>query len=367
MRMRPKTICTALILAFAVLMTSALYAEQEKAQDVKKAQGPPPAIVVVKEATSGVAKPMKEFVGTVFYSHVSEIASEVAGKVSEVNYNEGHRVDKGQTLVTLGSDILSANVDGARATYEQAQVELERARKDLARMEVLYKAESIAESLFDEHSFRVQSLQKNADSLKASLKRLTLQMEMTSIKAGFTGIVVKRTVEPGEWVSAGGTVAVVADDSVVNVIVDVPAKTLDHMKRGQKIDVLTKGKRLSGTFTGFIPKGDVATRTFSIKVRFKNTVGLIEGMEARAILPVGPGFEGILVSRDAVINKYGRDVVFAMVDGAAKMIPVSVLGYHGMQASVTGPGLESGMQIVVKGNERIRDAQPLRVASGEEK
>ena len=232
-------------------------------------------------------------------------------------------------------------------------------------MESLYRAESISESLYDEHSFRAQSLQKKANALEASMKRLELQLERTSIKAVFSGIVVKRTVEPGEWVSIGGTVAVVANDSFVDVIVDVPAETLDHMKRGRKIDVLTKGTRLTGTFTGFIPKGDVATRTFSVKVRIKNTVGLIEGMQARAILPVGAGFEGILVSRDAVINKYGSDVVFAMVDGAAKMIPVRVLGYQGLRASVSGPGLESGMQIVVKGNERIRDSQPLRVASGE--
>ena len=361
MSMRPNVpfIITILVSFFL----TAPYAHAEE----KKAQGPPPAVVVVEVSTSGMAEPMNEFVGTVFYSHVSEIASEVEGKVAQVNYDEGRRVKKGQVLVTLGNDILSASVEGTRATYEQALVELERARKLLARMEALYKAESISESLHDEHSFSVQSLEKKASSLEAALKRLELQLEKTSIKAGFSGIVVQRTVEPGEWVSTGGTVAIVADDSMVDVIVDVPADTLDHLQRGRKIDVFTKGKRFGGTFTGFIPKGDVATRTFSVKVRFKNTVGLIEGMEARAILPVGVAFEGILVSRDAVINKYGSDVVFAMVDGVAKMIPVSVLGYQGMSASVTGPGLESGMQIVVKGNERIRDSQPLREASGETK
>lgn len=340
-------------------------AEEKKAGDAKK--GPPPAIVVVEAATSGMAEPMNEFVGTVFYSHVSKIASEVAGKVTEVNYDEGNRIKKGHILVTLGNDILSTNVAGARATYEQALVGLEQARKALVRMESLYRAESISESLYDEHSFRVQSLQKKASSLESAMERLELQLEKTTIKAEFSGIVVQRTVEPGEWVSIGGTVAVIANDRLVDVIVDVPAETLDHLKRGRKIDVLIKGRSLTGTFTGFIPKGDVATRTFSVKVRIKNSVNLIEGMQARAILPVGAGFEGILVSRDAVINKYGSDVVFAMVEGKAMMIPVKVLGFQGMRASVSGPGLESGMLIVIKGNERIRDSQPLRVASGEAK
>ncbi len=350
------------LLSIFVVLSFAQAQEAKKEQEPQK--GPPPAIVVVEEASSGIAEPMNEFVGTVYYSRVSEIAAEVAGKVTRVNYDEGHRVKQGQTLVTLGSDLLSTNVAGTRASFEQALIELERARKDLARMETLFKAESISESLHDEHAFRVRSLEKQASALEASLRSLELQMEKTVIKAGFPGIVVSRTVEPDEWVNVGGTVAVIANDSFIDVVVDVPAETLDHMRQGREIDILAKGKRLTGAFTGFIPRGDVATRTFSIKLRLKNAVGLIEGMEARAILPVGRSFKGILISRDGVINKFGQDVVFALVDGAARMIPIKVLGYQGMKASVSGPGLESGMLIVVKGNERIRDGQPLKVQPG---
>jgi hypothetical protein len=36
------------------------------------------------------------------------------------------------------------------------------------------------------------------------------------------------------------------------------------------------------------------------------------------------------------------------------------MGYQGMQVAVTGAGLEAGQQVVVKGNERIRDGQPVR-------
>lgn len=327
----------------------------------EKPKGPRPAIVVVEEAESGLAEPMNEFVGTVFYSHVSDIASEVAGKVESVSYDEGERVGKGHVLVVLGSDILTSRVEGTRATHEQAEIELERARKDLARMEPLFEAGSISATLHDDYTFRVRSLEKKATTLGAALRQLELQQEKTTILADFPGIVVKRSVEPGEWIKAGGTVAVVADDSTVDIVVNVPAETLVNIKLGRKVEVHAKGVKLSGTFTGFIPSGDVATRTFSVKIRVRNKAGLIEGMEARAILPVGGRFEGILVSRDAVINKFGSNVVFAVVEGAAKMIPVKVNGYQGLKASISGPGLTKGMQIVVKGNERIRDAQPLTV------
>jgi RND family efflux transporter MFP subunit len=353
-------IAIAVVFLFSIVLSSTEAGAEEKKAPQKK--GPPPAIVVVEKAVAGLSEPMAEYVGTVYYSHVSDIASEVAGKVATVNYDEGQRVKKGQVLVTLGSDMLQASLDGMGSSHEQSLLELERAQKDLTRMESLYRAEGISESLYDDHVFKVKSFQKKADALGASLRQLELQMEKTQIMAVFSGIVVKRTVEPGEWVNAGGTIAVVADDSIVDAVVDVPADSLEHIKRGRKIDVLTKGHRVRGTFTGFIPKGDVATRTFSIKIRFKNRVGLIEGMEARAILPIGESFEGILISRDAVINKFGQDMVFAMVDGVAKMIPIKVLGYKGMKASIAGTGLTAGMDLIVKGNERIRDKQPIRVA-----
>ena len=360
----PKPSLTAFIFTLSLLITALSSPAAGDEQKPPEKKGPPPAVGAVEEAVRGLAEPMNEFIGTVFYSHVSDIASEVAGKVAGVGYDEGEKIRKGQVLVRLDNEILQTRVEATRASHEQALIELELAGKDLARMEALFRAESISESLYDENVFKVRRLEKRAGELAASLRNHELQFEKTSIRAGFGGIAVERTVEPGEWVNTGGTVAVVANNSEVDVVIDVPAETLEHIERGRKVEVTTRGKTLTGTFTGFIPKGDVATRTFSVKVRFRNTANLIEGMEARALLPVGPKFEGVLISRDAVINKFGQDVVFAVFDGAAKMIPVKVLGYEGMKASISGEGLEPGMMIVVKGNERIRDGQPVRVTPG---
>jgi len=43
------------------------------------------------------------------------------------------------------------------------------------------------------------------------------------------------------------------------------------------------------------------------------------------------------------------------------MIPVKVAGYTGMNAGVHGEGLREGMKVVIKGNERLRDGQPVSV------
>jgi RND family efflux transporter MFP subunit len=157
-------------------------------------------------------------------------------------------------------------------------------------------------------------------------------------------------------------VATVARDDMVDVVVDIPEPMLRYVKEGMGLSVKAGGGVVKGNVFAIVPKGDVATRTFPLKIRIKNSASLIEGMEARVPLPIAERKESLVVPRDAVITMFGRTVVFAVVDSKAKMIPVKVIGYESEMAGVNAQGLKEGMKVVVKGNERIRDGQPVSLA-----
>jgi len=356
------------VLAFTLVLTAfwsvggTLAQKKEGGGDTPRPKGPPPALVAVAPVTSGSSEPMAEFVGTVYYARVSEVAAEIEGRVDSVTFEEGERVEAKQELVRLNSDLLDLTIAGSRETYEQVQVDQEEADKSLQRIDPLYREGSVAEVLYDEHFFKKKRLEKKAAVLKTALERQLLEKEKMSIHAPFAGIVMKKSVERGEWVSKGGTVAIIADDTEVDVIVEVPESYLQYLQQGREIDLLCSGRKLKGRFISFLPKGDIATRTFSVKLRLENRSGLVEGMEARAMVPTDRKTTGLVVPRDAVIEKFGRTVVFVVRDGAAGMIPVSVTGHAGLKTGITGPGLEEGQSVVVKGNERLRDGQPVRTA-----
>lgn len=343
-----------------IMITALLLAAASGAYAADAPQGPPPALVAVEAVRAGKAEPMAEFVGSVAYHAVSDVASEVAGVVVEVNYDEGTRVTRGQVLARLNTELLEAGVAGVRASHEQALIEIEQAERDMGRMVALYAEQSVSEVLREDSQFKVRQLRQKAAALEASLARLELERAKASIRAPFDGIAVARPVDLGEWVGAGGTVAVLADASRVDVVVNVPEGTLGLLKVGRQVAVTARDRRYTGTYTAFVPRGDVATRTFAIKLGIKGAGDLYEGMEARAMLPTGSPRSGLLVPRDAVINQFGRDVVFVAVDGVARMIPVRVTGYEGSLASVEGEGLSVGQMAVTKGNERLREGQPVR-------
>ncbi len=345
-----------------LLLGGVSFAQPEQKKGEEQPKGPPPALVTVAEINEGEAQPMAEFVGTVYYPQVSDVAAEVMGRVVTVRFEEGRRVKGGSVLVVLDSELLDATIAATEASYGQLLVELEKAKKDFKRIESLYKEESVSESVYDDNLFRVRELEQRVKSFEAELKRLKIEKDKKTVKAPFSGIVLEKSVDRGEWVSAGGKVAVIAKNGEVDVIVDLPERILGYLKKGDKVSINSGGTELKGTIRAFISKGDVATRTFPVKIRAKNPTGsLREGMEARALLPSSGKIKGLLVNRDAVIKQMGMDVVFVVVEGKAKMVPVGILGFHEDKVGIAGPGLEAGMKAVVKGNERLMDGQPVTI------
>jgi RND family efflux transporter MFP subunit len=323
----------------------------------EKAQGPPPANVSVATVKTRMIAPQTEFIATVFYEEVSEVASELEGLVEKVRFEEGQRVKQGQILVELGSDILSKRLEAAISSYEQILSDLDIAKIDLDRKEKLFRRKSIAEQAYDEVSFRVKSLEKRAASQKAVVERIEIELQKKSIRAPFAGIVIDRRVDRGEWLSAGEMVAVIAKDDVVDIVASVSEEFIPYLHVGMPVKGTANGNPIKGSLSAIIPRGDVATRTFPVKIRMVNSAELIEGMSATVWLPTGKSIKTLTVPRDALVDVFGQTVVYVAEDSKARMISVKVNAYEELVAGVESQGLSEGMQVVVEGNERLRDGQ----------
>ena len=326
--------------------------------------GPPPALVELSAVREGMVVPQTEFVGTVYYPEVSEVSSEVSGSVEMVNFDEGQRIRKGSVLVRLDSDLLGKTLASTRALHGQTLAELEKANLDLKRIEKLYREESIAEQVYDENRFRVKSLEKKGESLKADVDRLELELAKKTVRAPFDGVVLKKYVDRGEWLSPGAPVATLARDDTMDVVVEIPGDVLPFVSKGSSVQIRAAGKEIQGKVTAIVPRGDIATRTFPVKIQVRNRYSLIEGMEAVVAIPSGKKENALLVPRDALVTAMGQTVVFTVVDGRAKMVPVTVNRYVGKEVAVRTNGLQAGMEVLVKGNERVRDGQPVQRVAG---
>lgn len=351
-RLNSSDIIWRLVPIFILALPSCLWAQP-------KQQGPPPANVTVAEVKAGTVAPQAEFIATVFYQEISDTAAEMSGLVEAVRFEEGQRVQEKQILVELDSELLRKRRQAAIASYEQILSELQIAGIDLKRREILFKKKSISEQAYDEIRFRVVGLEKQSAALKAQVEQFEIELKKKIIRAPFDGVVIKRQVDRGEWVAEGETVAVIGKDDTIDIVAEVPERFIAFIQKDMAVSATVNGKKMRGKVIAIVPRGDVATRTFPIKIRTANDFGLIEGMSARVMLPTAESTHALIVPRDSVIAKFGQNVVFAVSDSRARMIPVNVIGYSGLDAGVESNELKAGMLVVVGGNERLGDQQAV--------
>lgn len=331
------------------------------------AQGPPPAKVTVAEVQAGTLAPTKVFKGTVYFKEMAELATEVGGKVVEVLFEDGDRVEAGTPMVRLDDSLLQADLTTRKALHEQAKAELALEEARLTRAKELLDDEVTTPQQYDDLRFTVESTRHRVAAARAEVDRVAREIEKKTIRAPFDGVVVRRETEVGEWRDEGDTLAVFARDHVHDIVVNIPEQHLAWLEPGAAIDLTILGQSLQGEVVAGVPRGDAATRTFPIKVRTFDNDWLLEGMSAEVRLPVGPVQDALLVPRDAVLLNGQEKVLFTVAEGAAVQHVVDVLGYVGEGlAGISLDALPAGARVVVKGQERLRAGQPVTVLPASE-
>ncbi len=351
-----KTICIILTGFSLLLPGGTAVAEEQK----KPTGGPPPMLVATEEIVEGKAEPTATFVGTIYFSRTAEVAAEIDGIVRQVYSDDGQEVKAGDRLVRLDDDLMTTEIGGTRAVYEQNLVELEQAQRDYKRIEALHQQDSIATSEFESYGTRVNRLKKQSTILNARLDRLLLEQKRKTVRAPFDGMIIESLVEAGEWVKAGGIIATLADNQNLEARVDIPASVIPHLTPGQKVDITVSEQSMSGQFTAIIPRGDITTRTFVAKFKLSGNPNLIEGMQAKIALPTATARESLLVPRDAVTSNAGQNMIFINDNGQARKVEVEISGHSGTHIGIKSSDIDASQRVIVKGNERIHDGQPVR-------
>ncbi|WP_375723052.1 efflux RND transporter periplasmic adaptor subunit [Arcobacter sp. KX21116] len=308
-----------------------------------------PSLVETTKIVKGVVNPLQEFVGTLKFDRNSVLAAQNSGVVQKINFEVGDIVKEGKTLVQIDADILNAQVESARANALNAKRDYERYTK-------LLETKSISQKQYDD-------IKLNSITTKSILNELEIEKEKKSIKAPYSGIVVEKSINLGEWVNAGTALASIVDTSKAEITFNVPLNIYNGLKKGAIYDINVGENILKGKMSGAIPSGDKLTRTFPVKFKANTkNVFVFDGQEARVNLSKNAKQESLIVPRDAVIKRFGKNVVFIINDKMiAQMIPVQIIAYLESKVAIKAEGLAVGQDIVSKGNERVFPNSPVKI------
>ncbi|MBS2022492.1 MAG: efflux RND transporter periplasmic adaptor subunit [Deltaproteobacteria bacterium] len=298
-------------------------------------------------------------IGTVVAVHGGSIASELPGRVTEILFDSGQPVRKGEDLVRLDTSIEQAQLQSALADQVLADQTLKRAQS------------------LREHGSNtpadVEAAQAHASQAAANVAQLRATIAKKTIHAPYDGRVGIRQVEPGQIVGAGQTLATLQSVNPIFVEFWLPQQTLGELRFGLETAIHSDAFP-SSTFTGRIttinPEIDLSTRNFKVRATVPNADGnLRPGMFVNVDVLSPDTRPTIIIPQTAVLYAPFGDSVFAVVDkpdadGKPSLTAQQKfvrLGERRGDYIAVDSGLEPGETIVSSGAFKLRNGVSLAI------
>ncbi|MFC1821349.1 efflux RND transporter periplasmic adaptor subunit [Thermodesulfobacteriota bacterium] len=350
--------------ALLILLLFAIYPNAARPQQQKGKGGQPPALVEVTEVIEKEVLTQITLVGTAEPWLETVVASEEAGVVRRMLVEEGDRVRVTQPLCEQDTTQLQLKIKAARADLDEAEILQVQAQREWERQKRLYKINSVAEKAYDDARFNLEALKKKAARLEADLNALKDQLGKKLIKAPVAGYVVKRYCLVGQWLGEGEPVATLVVPDPMRVRVPVPERYIQSVSKGDfarvTFDALPD-RTFKGKIIAVIPKADEAARTFPVRIEISNKKSIIKaGMLGRATIPLGNPHKAILVPKDALVLSSSGMAIYVVDRHSVRFVPVKTGPAHGALIEILGD-LKAGDLVVVRGNERLRPGQTIRI------
>lgn len=277
----------------------------------------------------------------------AKVASVIRDRIIEICDCEGKPVVKGDVLVRLDDREV------------QAQMKELRAREDFAKREMSRVSELVTRGAATTQAFERASM-----DLQQVQGLISVQIEKIgdyTIVAPMNGVVLRRDGEIGEIAEAGQILFRVGVPKPLQVVAEVNEEDIPRVALGQTVLFRTDAfpdRRLEGTVREITPMGDVAAKTYRIKVALPDDTPLKPGMSVEANVITREKPNALLVPADALQG----NAVFVFDGSHARKRDVTV-GIRGTRFVEVLTGLTEGERIASPAATDLKDGARVRTTS----
>lgn len=306
--------------------------------------------VEVAEARSVKTTADIRAIGSLQSDEAVVIAPEVAGRIAEVNFEEGKPVKKDDVLVRLDTALANAEVADAQARLTLAEANNERAR-------TLSRTGAVTGKSRDEAVANYQTAQAALELAKTRLSKLEL-------RAPFDGIAGLRGVSAGAFVNVGTPIANIEKVDMLKVDFKIPEVHIDDVKTGQRIELSVDafpGRTFEGEIYAVNPAVDVNGRALQLRARLANPDQVLRpGLFARITIKGSTERDVVLIPEAAVLPR-GQETFVYVVDGAKAMERRVKLGERANAQVEVVEGLTPPATVVTAGQQKLRDGAAIDI------
>ncbi len=282
----------------------------------------------------------------------------------------GSRVNKGELLAEIDTPEVDQELSQARATRQQIAAQRDIAKISADRWQNLRKTDSVSQQEADTQSSSYQQALANLAAADASVRRLEQLESFKRVYAPFSGVLVKRNVDPGALINAGSggvELFILAKVDPLRVFTNVPQAYSPAIRNGMPAYItLTEipGQKFAGTVTRTADAIDPTTRTLLTEVDVPNKDGrLLRGSFGEVHFSPKINTQKVTVPVNAMLfRQEGPQVAVVGADNKVQLRPITIGRDYGTTLEILG-GVSLEDRVIINPADSLENGQTVNVAA----
>jgi membrane fusion protein (multidrug efflux system) len=303
----------------------------------------PPVPVEVAPVVSQTVEDRFHAVGTIEANETVKMVSELAVAVRSLPFAEGQSVARGALIAQLEDSDYKADAARTEALRDQAQTNFQRIKQ-----------------LVDQNAASQQELDDAASALKVAEANQVVaatRLAKTRIRSPLSGVVGRRLVSPGQYLSVGQEITEVASLDPMKITFSSPERYKAQLRRGANVEITTTaypGQVFTGVISVVDPILDPVTRTVQVVAQIPNRGRLLSpGMSADVNATLGRRPNALVVPDEAVFGEGDQNFVYVVKADSTVTRQAVQIGTRDSTRAEIVQGLKAGDLIVRAGYQKI--------------
>ena len=282
----------------------------------------------------------------------------------------GSKVSKGELLAQIDTPEVDQELGQTRATRQQIAAQLDLAKISAERWQNLRKTDSVSQQEADTQTSAYQQALANLAAADANVRRLEQLESFKRVYAPFSGVLVKRNVDPGALINAGSggvELFILAKVDPLRVFTNVPQAYSPAMRVGMPAYVTLAelpGQKFSGTVARTADAIDPATRTLLTEVDVPNKDGrLLRGSFGEVHFSPKINAQKVTVPVNAMLfRREGPRLAVVGADNKVQLRPITIGRDYGATLEILG-GVSLEDRVIINPADSLEDGQKVNVAT----
>ena len=260
--------------------------------------------------------------------HQSTVSSQIAGRIVDIRFDVGDRVQKGEVIVRIDERAATQAEAASQAQVRAAEAALTNARANVERQRQLFAQKFISQAALDKAESDFKAAESQMKAMLAGAGQAATERSFATIVAPFGGVVAARHVQLGEMATPGKPLMTGFDPSTLRVVANVASAQIPAIRAGAKarVEIPASGRWVDAKSITVVPAADPRTQSTQVRIDLPEDLkGVYPGVFARAHFVVGRA-PRLMAPREAVLRRSELTAVYVIADSGAPLLRQVRLG-----------------------------------------